>query len=186
MYPRIDKFGWETTPYGVWILFFHYFPLISLSIFHSHPLKIKLLTTTETVWLSDSSINVVYSENITFLPSFPHCIHIFCADFSTLTAYFEAEFSTPHPSFQPILGPWYFVPVCLIVLSRSVRSRAVFNSPLLHCSPCPSADPILSVDLASITGHYSCVSGDAVRTPPPPPPASGPPGLDGDVTDMTL
>ena len=82
--------------------FFHSFPLISPSIFHFHSLKSKHFSTTDTVGLSDSSINKVCPENINFRQSFPHYMY-FCAEFSTLTTHFKAEFSTPYPSFQPIL-----------------------------------------------------------------------------------
>ena len=42
----------------LWIWFFHSFSLISLSIFHSHPLKIKNFITTDTGGLSASSNNI--------------------------------------------------------------------------------------------------------------------------------
>ena len=40
-----------------------------------------------------------------FLIDISTCYAYFCAELFILTAYFETEFSTPHPSFQPILGP---------------------------------------------------------------------------------
>ena len=57
-----------------WILFFNSFPLISLSMFHSHPLIIKYFTTTDTGGHSDSSIYLICPENIIFWTSFPHCM----------------------------------------------------------------------------------------------------------------
>ena len=53
--PRIGKFGWEVTPD---ILFFHSFILISLWIFHSHPMSRynQLDTTSDNDGQFDSSI----------------------------------------------------------------------------------------------------------------------------------
>ena len=66
-----------------------------------------------------------------FTASFGHFWALFytsygysCTDFSTLTAHFEAEFSTPHPSLKTILGP------CV-----SIIEPLTVNDPLLGGGP---------------------------------------------------
>ena len=96
------------------------------------------------IWFTDQG-SLFWEHN--FLAKVSTLYSYFWCWFSTLTAHFEAEFSTPHPSFQPILGPCAEVrdenPMsefsnCRAVITRdnpsnSVRCNANVNKPLRFC-----------------------------------------------------